>query len=76
MANATVMDPVCGMEINPEEAAGTSEYMGTTYYFCAPGCKKQFDRNPEQYVVQEGKDTGVSEDHEHHGHHGHETLLG
>jgi YHS domain-containing protein len=48
-----VTDPVCGMEIDPNEAAGTSEYQGQTYYFCAPGCKKQFDKNPQQYVNQQ-----------------------
>lgn len=43
-------DPVCGMDVDPAEAAGTSEYKGQTYYFCAPGCKRQFDRDPERYV--------------------------
>lgn len=51
MAN-TVKDPVCGMEIDPETAAGKSEYKGQTYYFCAPGCKKSFDKDPEKYVGQ------------------------
>ncbi len=45
-----VKDVVCGMEINPEEAAGQSEYQGKTFYFCAPGCKRKFDANPQQYV--------------------------
>jgi YHS domain-containing protein len=45
-----VIDPVCGMEVDPDTAAGESEYMGQTYYFCAPGCKRAFDQNPEQYV--------------------------
>lgn len=49
MAN-TVRDPVCGMDIDPATAAGTSEYNGQTYYFCAPGCKKSFDKEPEKYV--------------------------
>ncbi len=29
----TFRDPVCGMDITAEEAAGTSEYKGVTYYF-------------------------------------------
>ena len=49
MAN-TVIDPVCGMEIDPNTAAGTSEYKGQTYYFCATGCKRSFDKDPEKYV--------------------------
>lgn len=51
MAN-TVKDPVCGMEIDPATAAGTSEYKGQTYYFCSAGCKKSFDKQPEKYVSQ------------------------
>lgn len=43
-------DPVCGMDVNEQEAAGTSEYQGTTYFFCSPGCKTQFDRDPERFV--------------------------
>jgi Cu+-exporting ATPase len=49
MAN-TVKDPVCGMEIDPGKAAGKSEYRGQTYYFCSPGCKKAFDKEPEKYA--------------------------
>jgi Cu+-exporting ATPase len=43
-------DPVCNMDVDPTDAAGKSEYRGVTYYFCAPGCKKAFDENPEQYL--------------------------
>lgn len=43
-------DPVCGMQVDPEKAAGKSEYEGKTYYFCSVGCKKKFDVNPAQYV--------------------------
>jgi len=35
-------------------AAATSEYKGRKYYFCAVGCKKAFDQNPEKYLSQEG----------------------
>jgi YHS domain-containing protein len=41
-------DPVCGMEVNENGAAGKSEHEGVTYYFCSPGCKKKFDENPEK----------------------------
>ncbi len=49
-----VQDPVCGMEIDERTAAGKSEHMGTTYYFCSAGCKKAFDENPGKYVKGEG----------------------
>jgi Cu+-exporting ATPase len=43
-------DPVCGMNVEAETAAAKSEYKGTTYFFCAPGCKKAFDKEPEKYL--------------------------
>ena len=46
----TVKDPVCGMEIDPETAAGSSEYEGVTYYFCAEACKTEFDAEPPKFV--------------------------
>ena len=49
---ATHKDPVCGMDVKPEQAAGTSEYQGETYYFCCPDCKEQFDEDPESFVEQ------------------------
>ncbi|GIW06575.1 MAG: hypothetical protein KatS3mg060_1380 [Dehalococcoidia bacterium] len=45
-------DPVCGMSVDPKTAAATAEYQGKTYYFCAPGCKKAFEREPEKYLKQ------------------------
>lgn len=45
-----VKDLVCGMEIDPETAAATLEYQGTTYYFCAVGCKQNFEAGPEKYI--------------------------
>jgi YHS domain-containing protein len=44
------IDPVCGMEVDEEGAAGKSEYMGKVYYFCSPSCKKAFDESPDKYV--------------------------
>jgi YHS domain-containing protein len=43
------IDPVCGMECDEKETKLKSEYKGKTYYFCAPGCKAEFDENPEKY---------------------------
>jgi Cu+-exporting ATPase len=51
------IDPVCGMEVDPETAPGKSVYQGKEYYFCSLGCKLDFDRDPEKYVsnVQGGQ---------------------
>ncbi len=43
-------DPVCGMQVEEQNAAGASDYEGETYYFCGQGCKEKFDENPEAYA--------------------------
>ena len=43
-------DPVCDMEVDVEEAEFKTTYKDKTYYFCAPGCKKMFEENPEKYL--------------------------
>lgn len=49
-AMATVKDPVCGMEIDSNNAAATEDYQGKTYYFCSAACHKKFKAAPEKYV--------------------------
>jgi YHS domain-containing protein len=60
--NVKEIDPVCKMEVEVETAQWISEYQGKTYYFCAPGCKASFDKDPEKYL-QGGEHAG------HHHHH-------
>lgn len=43
-------DVVCGMQVDPTKAAGSSQYKGKTYYFCSNGCKAKFDANPGQFA--------------------------
>ncbi|TDW00914.1 YHS domain-containing protein [Halanaerobium saccharolyticum] len=43
-------DPVCGMDIEPDQAAASYEYKGKTYYFCAEGCKNKFAEDPEKFL--------------------------
>lgn len=47
------IDPVCGMDVDEKTAAATSEYKGQTYYFCALGCKKAFDKEPDKFEAGE-----------------------
>ncbi|MDE3076489.1 MAG: YHS domain-containing protein [Chloroflexota bacterium] len=44
-------DPVCGMNVDPKTARNSAEYQGKTYYFCAPGCKRAFEQDPQKYVA-------------------------
>jgi Cu+-exporting ATPase len=45
-------DPVCGMTVDEEKAAGTSEYGSRTYYFCSASCLTKFKADPNRYVKQ------------------------
>ncbi len=47
-------DPVCGMQVEEQKAAGSSDYKGETCYFCGQGCKEKFDENPEAYARKPG----------------------
>ncbi|MBI3089364.1 MAG: heavy metal translocating P-type ATPase [Candidatus Tectomicrobia bacterium] len=47
-------DPVCGMTVAEHAAAARMEYDGATYYFCNPGCRDAFARDPVQYLNGEG----------------------
>ncbi len=51
IAEETQLDPVCGMEVAPVDAAGSFEYRGHTYLFCNPGCLEKFKANPEQFLA-------------------------
>ena len=51
---ATAVDPICQMEVDPDNpSGGQSEYQWTTYYFCAPGCKVAFEQEPEKYLTDD-----------------------
>ncbi len=51
-------DPVCGMQIEESDAAGTSEHHGRTYYFCSTSCKDKFDESPDNYANNHSKAPG------------------
>lgn len=50
-------DPVCGMTVDPEQAAACVEYRGATYYFCSHACHQTFTATPEAYVKRGGEKT-------------------
>ncbi len=47
---ASVVDPVCGMVIDPLTAAGKFDHAGVTYYFCNPRCEERFRGDPDGYL--------------------------
>lgn len=50
---SSVVDPVCGMHVDPQKARGSAEYKGKTYYFCSAGCEQKFKADPEKYLTKE-----------------------
>jgi len=50
-AMAMATDPVCGMRIDTDDAASTTEYEGKTYYFCSQACHDAFVADPISYVA-------------------------
>jgi YHS domain-containing protein len=44
------IDPVCKMNVEEKTCKFKSEYQGQTYFFCAPGCKKMFDKEPTKFI--------------------------
>ncbi len=51
-----VKDPVCGMTVDPQSAAGSHAYQGQTYYFCNPRCLDRFRADPAKYLHPPVKD--------------------
>lgn len=47
---AGVVDPVCGMTVQPERAAARFDYEGRTYYFCSTHCARKFQDEPQRYL--------------------------
>jgi Cu+-exporting ATPase len=49
------VDPVCGMTVDPADAAGSVEYRGVAYYFCSPSCVERFRAAPGDFVDDKGR---------------------
>jgi Cu+-exporting ATPase len=50
LQSTEVRDPVCGMLVDPRQAAGSAVYQGQTYHFCSKGCAAKFQADPEKYL--------------------------
>jgi P-type Cu+ transporter len=56
-APETVLDPVCGMTVEPETAAGSYTHAGTIYYFCSQHCLTKFKADPKKYLHASGAES-------------------
>jgi Cu+-exporting ATPase len=48
-----MIDPVCGMAVEPETAAAAWEHDGQTYFFCSVGCMERFREDPARFLAME-----------------------
>src|SRR5690349_6216096 len=62
MSKGSYVDPVCGMTVVPETAAGEYEYQGQKYYFCAVGCLNRFKSDPESFLAPTEKKQDLPQD--------------
>jgi YHS domain-containing protein len=44
-----VIDPVCGMKVDPDKTDLKASYQGKDYWFCAEACRREFMKNPQRY---------------------------
>ncbi|MFO1045820.1 MAG: heavy metal translocating P-type ATPase [Planctomycetaceae bacterium] len=54
-ASSPVVDPVCGMTVDPDHAAASHVHHGTTYYFCSMSCQRQFSATPDRFVTPQAE---------------------
>jgi xanthine dehydrogenase accessory factor len=52
-AETTSIDPVCQMTVTANEKSRPFSHQGQTYYFCCPGCRATFEKEPAKYIAQE-----------------------
>jgi len=69
----TVLDPVCGMKVDPASAAETVEHSGGTFYFCSTHCAKKFRAEPEKYLQPKEEKSHSCCHHQHDHEHKHEA---
>ena len=50
--HAPAIDPVCGMQLDPQTAIPSTTYDGVTYRFCSAQCRETFTADPRRYHHQ------------------------
>ena len=57
-----MQDPVCGMDVSPEDSAGEKQYQGETYFFCSEKCLKKFENDPEAWLGEKKSKPAAQDD--------------
>jgi Cu+-exporting ATPase len=47
---AIVLDPVCGMQVDPATSEHRAEHAGRYYHFCSARCREKFVADPQAYL--------------------------
>ncbi len=53
--DATAVDPICGMAVDPKTAKHQTTHQGQPYFFCCAGCKAKFEADPDRYLKKDKK---------------------
>ena len=48
-----VLDPVCGMTVDPATTPHHASHAGADYHFCSAGCRTKFQADPEKYLSKD-----------------------
>jgi Cu+-exporting ATPase len=64
MQRESMLDPVCGMKVDPESTDLSFRSNGTTYFFCSSSCYEKFKEHPEEYVDQQQAGVHTHEKHD------------
>ncbi len=54
-AKAGVLDPVCGMTVDPATSKHRFDYRGETFHFCSAGCRTKFAADPVAYLEKDSR---------------------
>lgn len=52
----TVIDPVCGMKVDPHKTSHHAQHAGEDFHFCSARCRERFESDPDKYLSSDGKD--------------------
>ncbi|MBN8211290.1 MAG: heavy metal translocating P-type ATPase [Xanthomonadales bacterium] len=56
----TVVDPVCGMSVDPATTVHHATHQGTDYHFCSSKCRERFIAEPQKYLSPEPKTAEIA----------------
>ncbi|GAB2488934.1 heavy metal translocating P-type ATPase [Arenimonas alkanexedens] len=51
-----VEDPVCGMQVDPDNVSHHAKHGDAEYHFCSARCRERFLADPEKYLATDRKD--------------------